>query len=129
MNTVPRGIAHISSTDGGLFLPTRSAYDRQMLAEHVVARVRATDRVQVLTNGRRWMVYFKHPAAVACSRCADTLEVLCYSGATAGRAFCVRCALGDSVTPQCSDPAPAPIRLPGRMQDRLNGARPASERF
>lgn len=53
MQALSKGIVHISFAGGGLFLPARSPYDRQMLVEHVTDRVRCKGHLQVLTDDER----------------------------------------------------------------------------
>ena len=48
-----QGIAHVSFAGGGFFVPARSSYDRQLLADHALARVRV--KRQRPSSGR-WSV-------------------------------------------------------------------------
>ncbi len=92
------GVAHISFPGGGLVLPVRSPYDRQMLVEHVVDRVRSKGQIQVILDNRRWAVRLRDStSAVSCSRCGYSVDAACYTaGNTNKAAHCVRCAFGDS---------------------------------
>ncbi len=104
MKVLTEGIAHVSFPGGGIFLPARSPYDRQLLAEHVVHRVRAKGQVQVLVDDRRWMVCLNRSASTAgCMGCGGGLQSACYSSAGGDLAYCVRCAFGSEVT---ADPLP-----------------------
>jgi hypothetical protein len=93
MNTT----AHITFTGGGLVLPARDPYERDLLAEHVVERARRNRRVQVIVHGRAWNV---RPAANdfrgTCTRCGRVLQATWYAAATGGSPYCIRCACGDS---------------------------------
>ena len=103
MSALAKGIAHVSFTGGGIFLPARSPYDRQMLIEHVTTRARAQGVVQVLIDDDRWMVRtHRDGAAVCCARCGHSGESACYSDATGDAVCCPRCAFGDY-----REPAPA----------------------
>src|SRR5574340_33644 len=88
------GIAHISFRGSGMFLPARTPYDREVLAEHVSARARVHGIVQVLVDGRRWMVS-AHRAGmtVRCAGCRGSSDLQWVEGATPEPAFCGRCAL------------------------------------
>ena len=98
MSRMLDGIAHVSFPGGGMFLPARSPYDRQLLVEHVAARVRAERRVQVLVDDRRWIVHLNPTSApVVCSRCGGALLLSCHSLGAGGGAYCVKCALTPEV--------------------------------
>ena len=90
-----RGIAHVSFTGGGVFLPARDAYDRQTLIEHVIARAHAQGRVQVLLDRHRWLVQAGAPqfgrTCAVCGQVADTAGCCATSD---GVTYCVCCALG-----------------------------------
>jgi hypothetical protein len=95
MNGVANGIAHVSFRGGGLFLPARTPYDRQLLAEHVAARVRCSGQVQVLLEDQRWLVSRSSPRGSArCGRCGVALIASC-SAAAGDDAWCLTCALVD----------------------------------
>ncbi len=74
-----KGIAHVSFSGGGMFVPARNPYDRQLLAEHVLSRVRAKGQVQVLLDNQRWMVD-RSPGrrSICCSRCGIAVDSACY---------------------------------------------------
>ena len=95
MSVLPKAIAHVSFPGGGMFLPARSPYDRQMLVEHIADRVRSKGRVQVLLDEQRWMVHLNRglPRAL-CSSCGDAVDSTCHRAADDGVAYCLSCALG-----------------------------------
>ena len=96
MMTIPSGIAHVSFSGGGIFLPARTPYDRQMLVEHVVDRAHSRGQVQVLLGEQRWMVHAKRGAlALCCSSCSNTVDAACYSSPQSSGALCVRCAFAE----------------------------------
>ena len=100
-----RGIAHVSFAGGGFFLPARSPYDRQLLAEHVQSRVRAKGKVQVLIDDQRWMVRRRGSSGLAdCSQCGGAVNSACYLGIGSGTPYCLTCAFGDLVEPARSQP-------------------------
>jgi len=91
-----RGIAHISFVGGGVFVPARNPYDRQLLVEHVAERTRAKGKVQVTVDDRCWSVSLNRPAmTVWCSGCGRSLEAACLSSVHDGPTFCLSCAFGD----------------------------------
>jgi hypothetical protein len=97
---MPKGIAHVSFVGGGIFLPARSAYDRQLLAEHVRNRVRAKGKVRVLVDDQRWMVHLRPSSNPAdCSQCGRAANSACYLGAATGTPYCLACAFGDFAQP------------------------------
>ena len=100
-----RGIAHVSFSGGGMFLPARNPYDRQLLTEHVLSRVRANGQVQVLIDNQRWMVHPHRGASRArCSRCGCATGSACYLASGTGTPYCVTCAFGDLPEQSRSEP-------------------------
>jgi hypothetical protein len=98
MNGLLDGIAHLSFLGGGTFLPARTPYDRQMLLEHVGDRVRSKGRVQLLIDGRRWIVCRNDSGFGArCVRCNALIGTACCSIAGDAAINCVRCAVSDGV--------------------------------
>ena len=99
MSRLANGIAHVSFRGGGIFLPARNPYDRELLLEHVAARVRSSGEVQVLLDGERWQVHpHRRSAACTCAHCGDAVDAACYAAA-GGPASCMRCALRDGMGP------------------------------
>jgi hypothetical protein len=95
MSVLSKAIAHVSFPGGGLFLPARSPYDRQMLVEHIAARVRSRGHVQVLLDEQRWMVHLNRGAARACcSSCGEAVDCTCHRGVDSSIGYCLACALG-----------------------------------
>lgn len=93
MTALAKGIAHISFPGGGTFLPLRSAYDRETLLEYVDDNVRSKGQVQILVDDQRWFVRcIRNPSGAGCSGCGHVLRCACYSAASAGTAYCVKCA-------------------------------------
>lgn len=90
------GVAHLSFRGGGIFLPARNPYDRQILSEHAVQRARAHGRVQVLVDDERWTICLKlDPSVLRCGSCDSPLELVCLGSRTPNTPRCVRCALMD----------------------------------
>src|SRR5262245_5997015 len=107
MNEIPDGVAHVSFLGGGLFLPGRTPYDRQMLAEHVIDCLHTKSRVQVLLAGRRWIVQpGASGSAARCARCAASIKTAACALGGSGPRYCLRCAL-DDWPPPASSPRPA----------------------
>jgi len=97
------GIAHVSFAGGGIFLPARSPYDRQMLQEHIADRVRMKGQVQVLLDDRRWLVHRRHgPVTTGCASCGESMDATCRSTLSGGAGFCVHCAFGGDAEPLSS---------------------------
>jgi hypothetical protein len=88
------GIAHVSFMGGGMFLPARSAWDRQLLIENVLRYVARHGQVQILVDAHRWLVQ-PDRAVVAhrCGECGLIAQPLC-RGADGGGTYCIQCALG-----------------------------------
>lgn len=86
-----------------MFLPARSPYDRQVLADHVAASLRVTGQVQVLVNEQRWMVRCTGPSVpVYCTGCASGLNTVWAADSDAWT-YCAECALHG-----CTEPVQVP---------------------
>lgn len=86
------GIAHVSFAGGGFFVPARSPYDRQLLADHALARVRVKGNVQVLVDGQRWLVQLLRDSSMTCRRCGSAVYSVCCRSAHRAARYCVACA-------------------------------------
>ncbi len=86
-----RGVAHISFVGGGVFLPARNPYDRQVLVEHVADQVRSKGEVQVALDDRYWSVCMSD-TGTSCSICGRSLDSVCHAPADGLATYCVRCA-------------------------------------
>ncbi len=107
MSAMANGVAHISFVGGGVFLPARSPYDRQMLAEHIGERVQAKGQVQVLMGDRRWIIHRNRgPLAARCARCGMAAATACYTRGREEICYCVPCAFGAELEPAAL-PCPA----------------------
>ncbi len=105
-SAIASGVAHVSFLGGGLFLPARTPYDRQMLVEHVVERAQAKGRVQVLVDDRRWLVSLSRgDLAFRCARCGLFSDPACHCATVGSEVFCARCALGLGQQPASADHA------------------------
>ena len=94
MAATPNGIAHLSYAGGGIFVPARTPYDRQMLVEQVVERVKTKGEVQILINDRRWIVrLLARTARAGCARCGTSIDSACTSAKTGKAVYCPTCAV------------------------------------
>src|SRR5947208_3275352 len=90
---IAKGVAHVSFSGGGMFVPARSPYDRQLLVEHVLDGVRRRGNVQVLVDDQRWLVHLlRDDCMVACWRCGCAVDSICHCTADDAVAYCVTCA-------------------------------------
>ena len=89
-------VAHISFAGGGLLLPARDPYERELLVEHVVARARQNAAVRVAVHGRAWSVRLTSETFTArCGRCTRILQATWYATASPRAVpYCLRCAFG-----------------------------------
>jgi hypothetical protein len=98
------GVAHLSFPGGGLFLPARDPYDRQVLVEHVASRVRRSGQVQVLIGSQRWVVQLgRGPSMAPCPRCGYAMDALCHLTGSGGVVYCVPCAFTGDRTSRLRD--------------------------
>jgi hypothetical protein len=86
--------AHLTFTGGGLLLPARTPYDRQILTEHVLDRARHSMQVRVVIGRKTWIV--ERPNAQrssVCSRCAQPLTSAVLHLSSDAVIYCAWCAL------------------------------------
>ncbi len=96
MNGIAKGIAHVSFPGGGLFVPARSAYDRQLLLDHVLDRVHSKRHVQVLVDDQRWLVHdLEDGCLTSAACCCCGAESTCIAVKGGGLPYCIRCAFAD----------------------------------
>ena len=89
------GIAQILFRNGGVFLPARSPYDREIVMEHVTDRARTAGEAEVLLDGQRWKVQLQRgQPAVLCAHCGIAANPTCYATHNGKAAHCVKCAFG-----------------------------------
>jgi hypothetical protein len=98
MTATANGIAHLSYPGGGFFVPVRTPYDRQMLLEQVVERVRTKGQVQILIDDRRWLVrHLVRAPRVSCGRCGGSTDSACTSPLSGKVIYCPECALAGTL--------------------------------
>lgn len=116
-------VAHLSFVGGGLLLPARDPYDRELLVEHVVARARQNGGMRVVLHGRAWSVRLTPDTFTgSCARCSRILQATLCATALGGAPYCVRCALGSpGRTGAVATEAP---ELRNRVKSRHAGAAP-----
>ena len=99
------GVARIDDAAGGIILPARSAYDRQLVLECLRQRVRRSASVRLELDGRRWSVTLPPPPLQrACARCQHSACVYRINDARADGPLCAAC-LG-SLLRAVPDPSP-----------------------
>jgi hypothetical protein len=99
------GVVHVTFVGGGIVLPARDPYDREMLVEQVAERVRRKGVVGVAVHGRTWRARrIGDAATTACTRCRRPVNRGCYATARGGAPHCLRCAFAGP--PQWNELAP-----------------------
>ncbi len=103
MRGLSDGIAHVSYRGGGVFLPARNPYDRQMLLELAIERVRTKGLVQVLLDNRRWTLQRKqNQPSGRCATCGSTAGNVWSRAAGDAATYCVQCAVLGASQPHLS---------------------------
>ena len=106
------GVAHVSFVGGGMFVPVRTARDRESLVRSVADLIRTKGKVQVLLDGRRWLLDPKASQwRIHCEQCDRLVEMPCCEAGTA-TPYCLHCALTGSVIPARRTAA---SRLPAKL--------------
>lgn len=94
MRILAPGVAHVSYLGGGMFMPVRTPYDRQLLMDHIRDRAHSKSRVQVLIDKRRWLVDRFTAPTVHCSCCGERSNSACYDPLDDRSVYCIPCAFG-----------------------------------
>ena len=83
--------AQVRSAAAGIVMPARDPYDRELLIEHVIERVRRVGPVSVAVHGRTWSVRCPDRCGtIACSRCRHPVK--CAGATSPGEGLrCLRC--------------------------------------
>ena len=88
------GIAHITYPGGGIVMPARSAYERQLVSEHVTHRALRSTVVRLDVGGRRWQVAADAAAdRPQCGKCLRRVRVSGTNASVAPDAYCLVCLL------------------------------------
>jgi hypothetical protein len=86
--------ALITFVGGGLLLPARTPYDRQVLREHVLNRARNVEQLQVKVGRKTWLVDRPHEQRpLVCGLCKRQLTVAALHAPPSENVYCVACAL------------------------------------
>jgi len=88
-----RGVARISFQGGGLFLPAKTPYERELLFEHVNEYTKRHGQVRLDFSRKEWLVRLKASPAEICAACRQPLENLAYT--RGDRTLCGQCVRRD----------------------------------
>ncbi len=86
--------AHVTFAGGGLVLPARTAYDRQLLRDHILNSLRREDEVLISVGAETWTV--ERPIRghrPNCEGCRRQLAAAVLHKADTDASYCVACAL------------------------------------
>jgi hypothetical protein len=84
-----KSVAQISFRGGGLVVPARDRYDREVAFEHAEVYARRHGRVRLELNGNTMLIGLNGTSGHTCSTCSETLGLLTYDLGT--RHLCARC--------------------------------------
>lgn len=85
-----KDMAHISFEGGGLIVPARTPYERQLLIEHLEVATNRHGHVRLDINRQRWTVSVNGGAGEPCTICARSPDHLTYR--RDARSLCRHCA-------------------------------------
>lgn len=86
--------AHLTFDGGGLVLPARTPYERELLREHVLSYARHKEQMQLAVDRRTWVI--DRPSAnrpFVCDRCQRQLTAAALHTPQSRAFYCVACAL------------------------------------
>lgn len=86
-----RGVAQISFSGGGMFLPSRTPYERELVFEHAESYARRYGKAR-LQLSRNFLLVSSEPSESneSCAECGQSLRSVTF--ATGGRVLCRYCA-------------------------------------
>ena len=124
------GVARIRFAGGGLMLPARSAYDREMVLAALRHSLHRSGTVQFDLDGRSWVLTCPAPAEPAdCARCLRTGRLYGFDDRRVGGPVCATClAAVLSVTPAASRAAPAAPAEDDPLPGAAAGGAPSAAR-
>ena len=85
-------VAQISFRGGGLVVPARDQYDRELAFEHAEAYARRHGRVRLQLNGDTMLIGLNGTSGHRCHGCDEVLGLLTYD--LGERHLCARCVRG-----------------------------------
>lgn len=86
-----KGVALISFAGGGIIVPAKTPYDRELLFEHVSSLAKRYGQVHLALTGGRWEVVAVAASDPAtCRRCTQPVRRLVYRSGL--RTLCTWCA-------------------------------------
>jgi hypothetical protein len=74
-----KGVARISFHGGGLLLPAKTPYERELLFEHITDCTKRHGQVRLEFNRREWFVRLNTSPADVCTACRQPLEKVTYT--------------------------------------------------
>ncbi len=83
-------VAHISFDGGGLILPVKTPYERELLVEHVEASTKRHGRVRLEVGRDQWVISRQSGAREVCAVCSQWPENLSYPTGSTGRLSVIR---------------------------------------
>jgi hypothetical protein len=87
-----KGVARISDTGGGVVMPARSPYDRELLLDCLRQRLHRNASVRLELDGRRWSVTLLAGQPLPdCARCQRAARLYGINDARAGGPVCAAC--------------------------------------
>ncbi len=88
-----KGIARLSFRDGGLLLPAKTPYEREVLFEYADQYAKRHGRIRLEVNRHECIVCARGEQAETCVTCGQRLESVTYALGT--RTLCRFCARRD----------------------------------
>jgi hypothetical protein len=77
-------IAHLSFKTGGLILPVRTPYERELMIEHVESATKRHGRVLLEVDRRHWEISTSNGLLTTCAACSQWPDDLNYPGGASG---------------------------------------------
>ncbi|MBI4516424.1 MAG: hypothetical protein HY699_11490 [Deltaproteobacteria bacterium] len=95
------GTAHITFKGGGLILPARTPYERELLVEYIEASVRRHGRLLLDVNRGQWTISKRQGLRTVCASCSRWPGEFTYPGGMTGRLAVVSARAGVCTDAMC----------------------------
>jgi len=96
-----KGIAKLTFPGGGIVLPGRTPYERELLVEHIQYHVRRRSALHLELDGHNWSIVFDDSfESDHCATCQRTTDIHAGNHMIKHATFCLRCV----IAPRSSDP-------------------------
>jgi hypothetical protein len=94
-------IAHLFYRGGGLVLPAKTPYEREVLVECIEVTTKRHGNLRIEVDGRSWTIRLSNGARSVCDSCSQWPNDLSYPGGSSGGLSVVSSRAADCLDSAC----------------------------